>query len=179
MVNTRMFVFKHPKYYKELRERNKSDQVISNAAATAASERAPDQGHKLQAASHKLQAPSFSSSKPQASSPEQQASSFKPQAASSMILEPRKSFTVPGPRASTIINVLCGCFTWKAIWCGENLILFPLQTFNSTVKKCPELLYPNRSGVPSKLLFSSLIHEISLIFFLTFAYNLASGFKGI
>jgi hypothetical protein len=29
MVNTKMFVFKHPKYYKELRKRNKSDQVIS------------------------------------------------------------------------------------------------------------------------------------------------------
>jgi hypothetical protein len=44
MVNTKMFVFKHPKYYKELRKRNKSDQVISNAEATAASERAPGQG---------------------------------------------------------------------------------------------------------------------------------------
>jgi hypothetical protein len=56
-----MFVFKHPKYYKELRERNKSDQVISNAEATAASERAPGQGQsiKLQAASVKLQAASF------------------------------------------------------------------------------------------------------------------------
>ena len=42
-----MFVFKHPKYYKELRERNKSDQVISNAEATAASERAPGQGRML------------------------------------------------------------------------------------------------------------------------------------
>ena len=43
--------FKHPKYYKELRKRNKSDQVISNAEATAASERAPGPGHKLQASS--------------------------------------------------------------------------------------------------------------------------------
>ena len=53
-----MFTFKHPKYYKELRERNKSDQAISNAEATAASERAPGQGHKPQAASTKPQAPS-------------------------------------------------------------------------------------------------------------------------
>ena len=53
-----MHVFKHPKYYKELRERNKSDQAISNAEATAASERAPGQGHKPQAASTKPQAPS-------------------------------------------------------------------------------------------------------------------------
>ena len=54
-----MHVFKHPKYYKELRSiRNKSDQAISNAEATAASERAPGQGHKPQAASTKPQAPS-------------------------------------------------------------------------------------------------------------------------
>ena len=53
-----MHTFKHPKYYKELRKRNKSDQAISNAEATAASERAPGQGLKPQAASHKPQAPS-------------------------------------------------------------------------------------------------------------------------
>ena len=50
--------FKHPKYYTELRKRNKSDQAISQEAATAASERAPGQGHKPQAASTKPQAPS-------------------------------------------------------------------------------------------------------------------------
>ena len=73
------------------------------------------------------------------------------------------------------MKVLFGCFTWKAIWCGENLILLPLVTFNSTVKKWPEVLQPNRSGVPSKLLFSILIQEISGIDFLIFAYNLRSG----
>ena len=80
-----MHVFKHPKYYKELRKRNKSDQAISNAEATATSERAPGQGLKLQASSTKPQAPSDSSIKPQASSPKQQASSCKPQASSSKI----------------------------------------------------------------------------------------------
>ena len=154
--------------------------LATNKRSTeAAKVRAPGQGQsaKLQAPSVKPQAPE--SIKRQASSPKQQASSLNPQASSSMIREPRKSFTVLGPRASAMINVLCGCFTWKAIWCGENRILFPLQTFNSTVKKCPELLQPNRSGVPCKLLFSSLIHEISSgIVFLTFAYNFCSGFKG-
>ena len=69
MVNTNMHVFKHPKFYeefrqrakrcqKELRARNKSDQVISNAEATAASERAPGPGPKQQAASTKQQASS-------------------------------------------------------------------------------------------------------------------------
>ncbi len=53
-----MHVFKHPKYYTELRKRNKSDQAISNAEATAASERAPGQGLKRQASSNKPQASS-------------------------------------------------------------------------------------------------------------------------
>ena len=93
------FVFKHPKYYTELRKRNKaaqvnahsvsiSDQAISlRESETSAGERAPGQGQsskrqaatgpgaKLQASSNKLRAPSDSNSKPQASS--------------SKILEPR------------------------------------------------------------------------------------------
>ena len=44
-------MWRHPKYYKELRKRNKSDRVISGAEATAASERAPGQGLKRQASS--------------------------------------------------------------------------------------------------------------------------------
>ena len=61
-------MWRHPKYYKELRKRNKSDRVISNAEATAASERAPGQGLKQQASSDKQQAsgdlnPSLTSAK--------------------------------------------------------------------------------------------------------------------
>jgi hypothetical protein len=56
MVNIKMF--RHPKYYKELRKRNKSDQVISNPEARTASERAPGPGLKPQASSAKPQAPS-------------------------------------------------------------------------------------------------------------------------
>ena len=37
-----MHVFKHPKYYKELRKRNKSDQAISPEAHDGERERAPD-----------------------------------------------------------------------------------------------------------------------------------------
>ena len=80
-----MHTFKHPKYYKELRERNKSDQAISKEPATAGNQRSPGPGLKPQAASAKLQAPSDSNNKPQASSPKQQASSSKPQATSSKI----------------------------------------------------------------------------------------------
>ena len=96
-----MHVFKHPKYYKELRERNKetqpelqrildkpgrsvsnSDQAISYDDSTESQGVRPGPGLKPQA-------PSESSKKPQASSPKQQASRSKPQAASSKILEPR------------------------------------------------------------------------------------------
>ena len=72
-----MHVFKHPKYYKELRERNKSDQVISKEPATAGNQRAPGPGlkvssTKLQAVNTKLQAfePTCSIAKRQASQPE-------------------------------------------------------------------------------------------------------------
>ena len=47
MVNTKMFEFKHPKYYIELRKRNKSDQAISLKAHDGECERAPDPGLKL------------------------------------------------------------------------------------------------------------------------------------
>ena len=86
-----MFEFKHPKYYTELRKRNKeearaqlkvpssnSDQVISGAEATAEVERAPGQGLKHQASSAKQQASSESKPEPvqvqQASSAKRQAS---------------------------------------------------------------------------------------------------------
>ena len=71
-----MHVFKHPKYYeemrqrakryqKELRERNKSDQVISDEASTEATSVHPGPGLKQQASSSKRQA---TSNKPQAPS---------------------------------------------------------------------------------------------------------------
>ena len=63
--------FKHPKYYKELRKRNKEearaqlkvpssnlDQVISDEASTEATSVHPGPGHKQQASSRKPQAPS-------------------------------------------------------------------------------------------------------------------------
>ena len=52
-------MFKHPKYYKELRKlRNKLDQVISSEAGDGERERAPGPGPKPQATSRKPQAPS-------------------------------------------------------------------------------------------------------------------------
>jgi len=61
-----MMIFRHPKYYKELRKlRNKSDQAISTSGSTERSDkRSPGPGHKQQASSRKQQA----TSKPQAPS---------------------------------------------------------------------------------------------------------------
>ena len=53
-----MHTFKHPKYYKELRKRNKLDQAISPEAHDGERERAPGPGPKQQATSNKPQAPS-------------------------------------------------------------------------------------------------------------------------
>ena len=91
-------MFRHPKYYKELRKRNKSDQAISKEPATAGNQRSPGPGLKqqaleetvpyndieeAQASSGKRQAPAggkpqAASLEKQASSPEEQASSLKP-----------------------------------------------------------------------------------------------------
>ena len=51
-----MFTFKHPKYYTELRKRNKSDQAISDSVDPASG---GDNVHLVRAPSAKHQAPSF------------------------------------------------------------------------------------------------------------------------
>ena len=66
--------FRHPKYYKELRKRNKLDQAISHANSTRGpSDVRPDPGLKPQASSVKPQAPEASSDKLQAPSSKRQA----------------------------------------------------------------------------------------------------------
>ena len=68
-------MFRHPKYYKELRKlRNKLDQAISKPSSTEQVERAPDPGPKQQATSSQLRAASI---KPQAASIKLQAASDK------------------------------------------------------------------------------------------------------
>ena len=52
-------VFRHPKYYKELRKRNKSDQAISESKTVDIGDSVrPGPGPKQQASSGKLQAAS-------------------------------------------------------------------------------------------------------------------------
>ena len=69
-----MHVFRHPKYYKELKASLKKE-AISSEGSTDPEERAPGPGPKRQASSGKPQAASLEK---QASSPEEQASSRKP-----------------------------------------------------------------------------------------------------
>ena len=53
------FVFKHPKYYKELRSRNKTGQAISESKTVDVGDSVrPGQGLKQQASSPKLEAAS-------------------------------------------------------------------------------------------------------------------------
>ena len=71
-------VFYHPKYYKELRKRNKSDQAISHANSTRGpSDVRPDPGLKLQASSAKLTKHQAASVKPRGTSIKLQAASVK------------------------------------------------------------------------------------------------------
>jgi len=71
-------MFRHPKYYKELRKlRNKSDQVISDGASTEATSVHPGPGHKQQASSSKRVKHQAASVKPQATSIKLQATSVK------------------------------------------------------------------------------------------------------
>jgi len=79
-----MHVFKHPKYYKELRERNKSDQAISDEASTEATSVRPGPGQtsKQQASSYKLPGPRPISNANKGLIHKPQAPSTKPQAPS-------------------------------------------------------------------------------------------------
>ena len=70
-------MFRHPKYYKELRKRNKLDQAISDEASTEATSVRPDPGLKLQASSAKLTKQQAASVKPRGTSVKLQAASDK------------------------------------------------------------------------------------------------------
>ena len=75
-------MFRHPSYYKKLRERNKSGQVIStdrsrDKSSAAPIERSPGLGHKQQAVDLKI---NLERVRKQYTSSKQQASSLKHQA---------------------------------------------------------------------------------------------------
>ena len=72
-----MHEFKHPKYYKELRKRNKSDQAISYDDSTESQGVRPGPGLKPQASSAKLTKHQAASVKPRGTSIKLQAASVK------------------------------------------------------------------------------------------------------
>ena len=76
-----------------------------------------------------------------------------------------------------MMNVFVGCFTWNAIWCGENDIFLLFVTFSSTVKNPCFTVYPTRSGKPKDAQDSMRVHTILGLFFLTFCKSFDSGFK--
>ncbi len=77
MVNIKMtLVFRHPKYYKELRKRNKSDQAISYEHSTESEGVRPGPGQQLGEV-QPWDREATPSSKPQATSSKHQASSRK------------------------------------------------------------------------------------------------------
>ena len=79
-------MFRHPKYYKELRKRNKTDQVISSRAETSGTGVHPDPGPKRQAIDETVphcdieEASSAKLKDPQATSDKHQAPRHKRQA---------------------------------------------------------------------------------------------------
>ena len=131
----------------------------------------------LRAERKKHHAQEAASAKPQASSDKQIESLFlNPSFSSAKIQVPGNNLQEPWLGFLASINVLFGCLIWKAIWCGENRILLSDVIFSSTVKKWPKVLYPNRSGVPNKLLFSILVHDILGVILLSSCHNFVSGF---
>ena len=77
MVNTNMHEFKHPKYYTELRKRNKSDQAISESKTVDIGDSVrPGPGLKHRA-SNKLVNACIDQREPQAPSTKPQAPGFK------------------------------------------------------------------------------------------------------
>ena len=87
MVNTKTMghVFKHPKYYEELRKRAKEEASSSKQQAIDETvphcdieEAASSEGSSEDLRSSKPQAPSLDKNEAQASSPKQQGSSVKP-----------------------------------------------------------------------------------------------------
>ena len=90
-----MMIFRHPKYYKELRKRNKSDQAISEATGTPTRQSVrPGPGLKLQASEDST----ANSTRGRVAEPEatsSQASSDKPQAPSHKRQAPSRKRQAP------------------------------------------------------------------------------------
>ena len=167
-----MKVFRHPKYYEELRKIRKK--FLREQADKRASEQADKQG-------------SEQASSDQAS--EEDSSNKRWMWSQSLIAREgvsRWSASRPGSEEllNNFIHLREGICTsiklrfvrvrWNNLWCGLKLILLPLATLSSTIKKPHLSWYPNRSGTPKDAQDSSLVHWIWGVFFLSSFHNLLS-----
>ena len=167
-----MKVFRHPKYYEELRKIRKK--FLREQADKRASERADKQG-------------SEQASSDQAS--DEDSSNKRWMWSQSLIAREgvsRWSASRPGSEEllNNFIHLREGICTsiklrfvrvrWNNLWCGLKLILLPLATLSSTIKKPHLSWYPNRSGTPKDAQDSSLVHWIWGVFFLSSFHNLLS-----
>ena len=167
-----MKVFRHPKYYEELRKIRKK--FLREQADKRASEQADKQG-------------SEQASSDQAS--EEDSSNKRWMWSQSLIAREgvsRWSASRPGSEELlyNFIHLREGICTsiklrfvrvrWNNLWCGLKLILLPLATLSSTIKKPHLSWYPNRSGTPKDAQDSSLVHWIWGVFFLSSFHNLLS-----
>ena len=164
--------WKHPKYYKELAKKRK--EFEREQANERASEQADKQG-------------SEQASSDQAS--EEDSSNKRWMGSQSFIAREgvsRWSTSRPGSELllNNFIHLREGICTsiklrfvrvrWNNLWCGLKLILLPLATLSSTIKKPHLSWYPNRSGTPKDAQDSSLVHWIWGVFFLSSFHNLLS-----
>ncbi len=170
-------MFRHPKYYEELRKIRKK--FLREQADKLASERAHRRAGGPE--DHKL------TSSDQAS--EEDSSNKRWMWSQSLIAREgvsRWSASRPGSEEllNNFIHLREGICTsiklrfvrvrWNNLWCGLKLILLPLATLSSTIKKPHLSWYPNRSGTPKDAQDSSLVHWIWGVFFLSSFHNLLS-----
>ena len=179
-----MLVFRHPKYYAEMRRRatkfqkEQADKQASEQARRGAggptsheqgSEQASDQASDEEASKQRWM---WS----QSLIAREGVSRWSVRRPGTVLLS--YSFTSLREGWLTRIKLRFVLVKWNNFWCGLNDILLPLTTLSSTIKNPQESLYPNRSGTPKDAQDSSLVHWIWGVFFLINCQNLDSGFTG-
>ena len=176
-----MLVFKHPKFYEEIRKRAKREQALERKRASERASRREGGPASNEPASE------------QASTQASDEDASKQRWMWSQSLMAREgvsrwsvrrpgidllSYNLTSLREGwlTRIKLRFILVKWNNFWCGLKDILLPWTTLSSTIKNPQESLYPNRSGTPKDAQDSSLVHWIWGVFFLTNCQNLLSGF---
>ena len=178
-----MLVFKHPKYYEEMRRRAKREQELERKRASERASRREGGPASNEPASEQA---SDQASDEDASKQRwmwSQSLIAREGVSRWSVIRPwidLLSYNLTSLREGwlTRIKSRLVLVKWNNFWWGEKWILLPWTTLSSTIKKPQESLYPNRSGTPKDAQDSSLVHWIWGVFFLTNFQNLLSGFTG-